>query len=223
MFNKKLQRTILGGMLAVAMGTVVMPVPQSSVVSVNAAVQQRLTLSQIVFEETSPQIQGSRVTLYAECSGGTGEYTYTYKVMLPNGTIETIAENSSNEYINYTMNEVGVYNFQVQVSDGDDVVSDVKEFEVTPAKVSINQVKLNKTVFKKKETVKFTIDATAAEGVAKSKIVVVLPGGKKVVVKKFSAAMTANYKLKKKGNYKATITVKDGKTSASKTVSFKVK
>ena len=222
MFNKKLQRTILSGMLAVAMGTTMVPV--ASMADVNAAVQEtRLTLSQIIMEETSPQVQGTRVTLYAQCTGGTGEYTYTYKVMLPNGTIETIAENSSNEYINYTMNEVGVYNFQVQVSDGDEVVSDVKEFEVTPAQVVINQVKLNKTVLARKENVKFTISATPAEGVAKSKIVVVTPAGKKVVVKKFSSKMTASYKAKKKGNYKAIVTVKDGKTTATKTVSFKVK
>lgn len=221
MFNKKLQKALVSGMAAIAVATTVLPVGLAE--NVKAAAEEGLQLVKIEFDQASPQVQGSRITISAQCTGAIGEVSYTYRVILPNGTYETIAKDSSNEYVNYTLSEVGIYNFIVEVSDGKSYCYDQVEYVSNPSKVSLDQFKFDKSSYSKNDKVKITIGATPATGTVKSKIVVKTPAGKKTTVKGYSKKMTASYKVKKKGTYKFTVTVKDSKTSVSKTKSIKVK
>lgn len=221
MFNKKLQKALASGMVAIAMVTTVLPMVATG--TVNAATEEGLQLVKIEFDQASPQVQGTEITISPQCTGAMGELSYTYRVMLPNGTCETIAEESSNEYVNYTLSEVGIYNFIVEVTDGKTHQYDQVEYVSKPAKISLDRFQFDKSSYKKNDKVKVTIGATPATGTAKSKVVVKTPAGKKVTVKGYSTKMTASYKVKKKGTYKFTVTVKDSKTSVSKTKSVKVK
>lgn len=220
-FNKKFQKALAGSMAAVAMATAVLPVGVTG--NVKAAEQEGLQLTKIEFDQASPQVQGTSITISAQCTGAIGELSYTYRVLLPNGNYETIAKESSNEYVNYTLSEVGIYNFIVEVSDGKSYCYDQVEYVSTPSKVSLDRFKFDKSSYAKNDKVKITIGATPAEGTVKSKVVVKTPAGKKTTVKGYSTKMTASYKVKKKGTYKFTVSVKDNKTSVSKTKSIKVK
>lgn len=225
MFDKKVRKIVAGGMAAIALATVVAPMGAPLCVTAET-VDAKLQLKKIAIDLASPQNQGTELTITPECVGGTGELSYTYKVKLPGAKseYETIADESSNESIAYTLQEAGVYNFYVEVKDSvGTVCSDEIEFVATSTKVVLNSVSFNKAKYAKKDKVQIAIKATAASGTAKSKIVVTTPGGKKVTVKKLSTKMKASYKVKKKGTYKFTITVKDSKTSVSTTKSIKVK
>lgn len=222
MFNRRLQKALACAMMGIAVTTVALPISTEQMGKVMAA-SDNLVLKDISIDGSTSNVQGTRITLSAQCTGGAGEYTYSYGVMLPNGKYETIAEETNRDSINYTLNEVGTYNFLVRVTDGYDVVTDTIECQATRAKVALNNIKLNKVSFKSNDTVKFTVNATAASGTVKSKIVLKMPNGKNVLVKGYSSKMTASYKVKKKGTYKATISVKDSKSSTSKTIQFKVK
>lgn len=221
MFNKKFQKALVSGMAAVAMATTILSVGVTG--NVKAATEEGLQLTKIEFDYVSPQMKGTKLTISTYCTGGTGELTYTYRVLLPNGTYETIAKDSSNEYVNYTLSEVGIYNFLVEVTDGKTTCYDQVEYVSTPSQVSLDRFKFNKSSYTKNDKVKITIGATPAMGTVKSKIVVKTPAGKRTTVKGYSAKMTASYKVKKKGTYKFTVIVKDSKTSVSKTKSIKVK
>lgn len=221
MFNKKLQKALASGVVAIAMVTTVLPM--GATVNVKAAAEEGLQLTKIEFDQASPQVQGTEITVSAQCTGGTGELSYTYRVILPNGSYETIVEESSNEYVNYTLSETGIYNFIVEVSDGKSYCYDQVEYVSKPSKVSLNRFQFDKNSYSKNDNVKITIGATPATGTVKSKVVVKTPTGKNVTVKKYSTKMNASYKVKKKGTYKFTVTVKDSKTSVSKTKSIKVK
>ena len=225
MFNKKIHKTFAGGMAALALATVVAPVWAPGYVMAETA-DATLQLKKIAIDLTSPQKQGTEITITPECFGGTGELSYTYKVKIPGvkSEYETIADESSNESITYTLQEAGVYNFYVEVKDSAGTVrSDEIEFTANATKVVVNSVSFNKTKYAKKDNVQIAIKATAASGTLKSKIVVTTPNGKKVTVKKLSTKMKASYKVTKKGTYKFTITAKDSKTSVSTTRSIKVK
>lgn len=221
MFNRKIQKALTSGMLAIAMATTILPMGVTG--NVLAAEEQGLQLVKIDFDQASPQVKGTEITVSAQCTGQTGEISYTYRVLLPDGSYETIVEESSNEYVNYTLSEIGIYNFIVEVSDGERYCYDQVEYVSNPSKVSFDRLKFNKSSYSKNDNVKITIGATPATGTVKSRVVVQTPAGKKVTVKKYSTKMTASYRVKKKGTYKFTVTVKDGKTSASKTKSIKVK
>lgn len=220
--NRKMSLIIVGGMLSAAIATSVMPFGQVEVVSAETTeATTDLQISRLIFDKSYPQAAGTRIRISADCSGGTGNYTYTYKVQLPDGTYEVIAKDVEQDFVNYTLSEAGTYNFSVEVSDGEDTVVYTKEFVTT--KVKINSVSFNKSSFKKNDTVKIKVSATPSTGKAKSKIVVKTPDGSKKTVKGYSTKMSASYKLKKKGTYKIIVSVKDGKTSASTTKSIKVK
>lgn len=221
MFNKKLQKALASGMVAIAMATTVLPMGANG--TVKAAAEEGLQLVKIEFDQASPQVQGTEITVSALCTGGTGELSYTYRVLLPNGSYETIVEESSNEYVNYTLSESGIYNFIVEVSDGKSYCYDQVEYVSKPSKVSLNRLEFDKSSYSKNDKVKIAIGATPATGKVKSKVVVKTPVGKNVTVKKYSTKMNATYKVKKKGTYKFTVTVKDSKTSVSKSKSIKVK
>ena len=220
-FNKKLQKVLVSGIVAISMVTTLMPMGATE--NAKAASEEGLQLVKIEFDQASPQVQGTEITVSAQCTGGTGELSYTYRVLLPNGSYETIVKESSNEYVNYTLSETGIYNFIVEVSDGKSYCYDQVEYVSKPSKVSLNRLEFDKNSYSKNDKVKITIDATPATGKVKSKVVVKTPMGKNVTVKGYSAKMTASYKVKKKGTYKFTATVKDDKTSVSKTKSIKVK
>ena len=225
MFNKKIHKIVAGGMAALALVTVVAPMCAPGYVMAET-VDTKLQLKKIVIDLASPQNQGTEITITPECFGGTGELSYTYKVKLPGekSEHETIADESSNESVTYTLQEAGVYNFYVEVKDSAGTVqSDEVEFVAKSTKVMLNNVSFNKAKYAKKDNVQIAIKATAASGTLKSKVVVTNPNGKKVTVKKLSTKMKASYKVTKKGTYKFTITVKDSKTSASTTKSIKVK
>lgn len=222
--NRKISLIIAGGMLSAAIATSVMPFGQLDVVSAEEIeATSTLQISKLVFDKSDPQAAGTRVMISANCSGGTGDYVYTYKVQLPNGTYEVIAKDTEQAFVNYTLSEVGTYNFSVEVSDGEDIAVYTKEYVTTLANVKINGVKFNKKSFKKNDTMKIKVSATPAVGKVKSKIIVKMPDGEKKTVKGYSAKMSASYKLKKKGLYKIIVSVKDGKTSTSTTKSIKVK
>lgn len=224
-FRRNLKKIILGGMLSVAIiSTGLGNTTCNTLLATEESMGQveDLRITSIKFDKAYPQIVGTSVVLSAECSGGTGEYAYTYTVLLPDGTHETIAESSDCNYMEYTFEEEGIYNFEVRVDDGVELVTEVIEYVVTQAKVSIDNVKLNKKKFKKNDKVKFTVKVTAATGTARSKIVVKTPSGKKVTVKKYSTKKTATYKLKEKGKYKVTIYAKDGSTTAKVKKTVKV-
>lgn len=224
MRNRKMNLIIAGGILSVAIAGTVLPMEQPLLVSAETTeTASDLNILGLDFDKSYPQAAGTRITIHANCSGGTGAYVYTFMVQLPNGTYETIAKDVENASVNYTLSQVGTYNFSVVVTDGVDTVSDVKEFVTTIGKVKINSVKLNKTSFKKGNTVKIKVNATPSTGKVKSKIVVKTPDGAKKTVKGYSTKMSASYKLKKKGNYKIIVSVKDSKTSTSTTKSIKVK
>lgn len=224
MHTRKMSLIIAGGMLSVAIATSVLPVGQAEVVSAEATeTVSTLQISKLVFDKSYPQAAGTRVMISADCSGGTGNYAYTFKVQLPDGTYEVIAKDTEQTFVNYTLSEVGTYNFSVEVSDGENIAVYTKEYVTTLAKVKINSVKFNKNSFKKSDTVKIKVSATPSVGKAKSKIVVKTPNGAKKIVKGYSTKMSASYKLKKKGMYKFTVSVKDGKTSTSTTKSIEVK
>lgn len=218
----KLCRAMAWTMLGVAVWNTTLPAGMLATNTVAAATND-LMLKNISIEGSEKKVQGTRITLTAQCQGGAGEYSYSYRVLLPSGKVETIAEETVKDTIEYTLSEVGTYNFMVRVTDGYDVVTDTVECQAERSKVLLNYVKLNKTSFKKKDTVKFSIKATPATGKVSSKVLLTIPGGKKVLVKGYSTKMTASYKLKKKGTYKATISVKDSKTSTSKTLRFQVR
>lgn len=225
MFNKKIHKIVAGGMAALALVTVVAPMCAPGYVMAET-VDTKLQLKKIAIDLASPQNQGTEITITPECFGGTGELSYTYKVKLPGekSEYETIADESSNESVTYTLQEAGVYNFYVEVKDSAGTVqSDEVEFVAKSTKVMLNNVSFNKAKYAKKDNVQIAIKATAASGTVKSKVVVTTPNGKKVTVKKLSTKMKASYKVTKKGTYKFTITVKDSKTSASTTKSIKVK
>lgn len=225
MFNKKIHKIVAGGMAALALVTVVAPMCAPGYVMAET-VDTKLQLKKIAIDLASPQNQGTEITITPECFGGTGELSYTYKVKLPGAKseYETIADESSNESVTYTLQEAGVYNFYVEVKDSAGTVqSDEIEFVAKSTKVVLNSVSFNKAKYAKKDNVQIAIKATAASGTLKSKVVVTNPNGKKVTVKKLSAKMKASYKVTKKGTYKFTITVKDSKTSVSTTKSIKVK
>ena len=222
MFNKELRKAFVGQLLAVSMVGAVMP--RNTVSDAQAAVvSEAFQMTGMSVEAASPQMQGTKLTISAFCSGGSGDYTYTYRVKRPDGSDETIAKDISSDRVTYTVEDIGIYNFEVQVSDGMDVYSDIQEFVVTPSKVTISKFQTDRANYKKKDVVRFKVGATAAWGTeVKSKIVLQTPGGK-VTVKKYSKVATAMYKVKKKGTYQATVTVKDEKTTANKTISFTVK
>ena len=222
MFNKKVQKVLVSGMLAAAL--TVSAVPMGEVASVFAATDNSdLSMNQLSISLASPQKSGTTLTLSAECEGGYGDLTYTYRVLLPDGTWEIIAQDTSCEHVDYTVSQVGSYNFSVDVSDGYDTVTDVKEFQVTPAKVTINSVKLNKSSYSIKDKMKVSVSATASAGKVKSKIVLTKPNGRKVTVKGYSTKMSGSYQLKKKGTYKDTVYVKDAATTAKKSKTITVK
>lgn len=225
-FNKRLKKVIVSGIVSVVVATSAIPAGMQ-MVSYAATQNAILEISKIVIDQSSPQAVGTTVVISAECKGGTGVYDYTYTVTLPNGTVETIAEGISSSFINYTLSEKGVYNFGVKVTDGVDSVSDRKEFEATSNETTTSKMKaslsMNKTKISKKDTVKFKVGVSNASGTAKSKIVVKLPNGKNVTVKKYSAKMSAKYKVKKKGTYKVTAYVKDSKKTVTVKKTFKVK
>lgn len=221
---KKLRKIVIGGMLSAAIVTVATPVNDlCKVVAAENEIPEELQITKITFDKTYPQRAGTRVLLSADCKGGTGEYAYTYTVKLPDGSYQVIAEDTECDYISYTLDQVGIYNFEVKVKDAFDIVTDVKEFIATPSKVSINSVKLNKSSYKVNDNVKFTVKATPSIGTVQSKIVIQTPKGKMVKVKDYSTKNTASYKVKKKGIYKVTIYVKDGESSTKVSKSFKVK
>ena len=226
MFNKRLKKVIVSGIVSVVIATSAIS-SGMQMVSYAATQNAILEISKIVIDQSSPQAVGTTVVISAECKGGTGVYDYTYTVTLPNGTVETIAEGISSSFINYTLSEKGVYNFGVKVTDGVDSVSDRKEFEATSNETTTSKMKaslsMNKTKISKKDTVKFKVGVSNASGTAKSKIVVKLPNGKNVTVKKYSAKMSAKYKVKKKGTYKVTAYVKDSKKTVTVKKTFKVK
>lgn len=225
MFNKKIHKIVAGGMAALALVTVVAPMCAPGY-AMAETVDTKLQLKKIAIDLASPQNQGTEITITPECFGGTGELSYTYKVKLPGekSEYETIADESSNESVTYTLQEAGVYYFYVEVKDSAGTVqSDEVEFVAKSTKVMLNNVSFNKAKYAKKDNVQIAIKATAASGTVKSKVVVTTPNGKKVTVKKLSTKMKASYKVTKKGTYKFTITVKDSKTSASTTKSIKVK
>lgn len=223
-FYKKLRRVAITSMLSAAMVTAVMPVNyRCSVFAAENNISTDLQIVEISFDKTYPQRAGTRVVLSADCEGGTGEYSNTYTVKLPDGSYQTIAEDTDCDYISYTFDQVGIYNFEVKAKDAYDIVSDVREFVVTPGKISINRVKLDKNSYSVNDSVKFTVDATPSIGTAQTKIVLQTPNGKKVKVKDYSTKKTASYKVKKKGTYKVTVYAKDGETSTSVSKSFKVK
>lgn len=225
MFNKKIHKIVAGGMAALALVTVVAPMCAPGY-AMAETVDTKLQLKKIAIDLASPQNQGTEITITPECFGGTGELSYKYKVKLPGekSEYETIADESSNESVTYTLQEAGVYNFYVEVKDSAGTVqSDEVEFVAKSTKVMLNNVSFNKAKYAKKDNVQIAIKATAASGTVKSKVVVTTPNGKKVTVKKLSTKMKASYKVTKKGTYKFTITVKDSKTSASTTKSIKVK
>lgn len=224
MFHKKLRRVVITGMLSAAMITIAMPV--SSISKVSAAesnISTDLQIEEMAFDKTYPQKAGTRVVVSADCVGGTGEYTYTYTVKLPDGSYQVIADDTDCDYVSYTLEQVGIYNFEVKVKDGYDIVTDVREFITRPGKVAINSVKFNKSTYSVNDTAKITINATPSIGTVQTKIVVQTPNGKKVKVKEYSSKKTANYKVKKKGTYKVTIYAKDGETTTKVSKSFKVK
>ena len=222
--KRKISLLIAGGILSASIAVIVMPLGLDKVVSAEVSeIESNLQISKLVFDKSYPQVVGTRVMISADCSGGTGDYVYTYKVQLPDGTYEIIAKDTEQAFVNYTLSEVGTYNFSVEVSDGEDIAVYTKEYVATLAKVKISSVNFNKSSFKKNDTVKIKVSATPSTGKAKSKIVVKAPGGAKKTVKGYSTKMSASYKLKKKGTYKVIVSVKDTKTSASVTKSIKVK
>lgn len=223
-FHKKLRQVVITGMLSAAMITVAMPVNNiSKVFAAENDISTDLQIDEIAFDKTYPQRAGTRVILSANCVGGTEEYTYTYTVKLPDGSYQIIAENTDCDYVSYTLDQVGIYNFEVKVKDGYDIVTDVREFIAAPSKVAIDSVKFNKSTYSVNDTVKITVNATPSIGKLQTKIVVQTPSGKKVKVKDYSSKKTANYKVKKKGTYKVTIYAKDGETSTKVSKNFKVK
>lgn len=224
MCSKKVRQMLVGGLLSLAMTGAVLPLGQPLDVSAETAeATSDLRILGLHFDKSYPQAAGTRVTISADCFGGTGDYVYTYTVRLPDGTYETIATDTESASVGYTLSEVGTYNFSVAVSDGTELVSDTKEFIVTPAKVKIDRVKLNKSSFTKNDTLKINISATPSSGTVKSKITVKTPTGTKKTIKGYSTKMSASYKLKKKGTYKITVSVKDSKTSTSTSKTIKVK
>lgn len=223
-FHKKLRRVVTAGVLSIAMVTATIPVGHTcNVFAAESNISADLQIAEISFDKAYPQKAGTRVILSADCEGGTGEYSYTYTVKLPDGSYQIIAEDTDCDYVSYTLDQVGIYNFEVKAKDEYDIVTDIREFIAIPSKVSINSVKLNKSSYSVNDSVKFTVNATPSTGTVKTKIVVQTPNGKKVKVKGYSTKSTASYKVKKKGTYKATIYAKDGKTSTSVSKSFKVK
>lgn len=223
MFNRKIRQTMVSCMVAVAITVGGAPLQQNVQVAAETTEETNLQVMGVTFDQSSPKASGTRLTIGADCFGGTGNYVYTYKVRRPSGTYETIAQDTDSVFVNYTVNEVGIYNFSVTVSDGVDSVSEVNEFVVKPSKVVIDSVKLNKSTFKKNDKVKFTVATTAASGTVKTKIDIVTPSGKKVTVKKYSTKKTATYKATQRGTYKATIYAKDSKSSTKVTKCFQVK
>lgn len=224
MFYKKIKQMVIGSMLSVVMVTTVLPV--NGIRNVFAAENEEseyLQITEISFDKAYPQKAGTRVVLSANCEGGVGEYSYTYTVKLPDGSYQTIAEDTDCDYVSYTLEQAGIYNFEVKVKDDYDIETDISEFIVTQSKVSIDSVKLNKSSYSVNDKVTFTVNATPSTGTARTKIVVQTPNGKKVKVKDYSVKKTASYKVKKKGTYKVTIYAKDGDTSTSISKSFKVK
>lgn len=220
MFNKKIQRTLASGVIAIALATTLVPMGMTG--SVKAASTQ-LRLLDVQVEQASAVVMGDTVIVSALTDGGVGELLYTYKVMLPNGNFETIAKDVSVDSINYTMTEKGIYNFFVEVTDENSFVYDVRECQVNADKITIDSVKLNQKSYKKADEIKFDITATPASGTAKTKVVVKTPAGKTVSVKKLSTKSTATYKFAKKGTYTFTITAKDSKTTVSVTKKIVVK
>lgn len=223
-FCRKLRRVVMSSMLSTAI--LAAAVPLNNVNHVFAAeneISADLQITDVVFDKVYPQRAGTKVMVSANCKGGTGEYSYTYTVKLPDGSYQTIAEDTDCDCISYALEQVGIYNFEVKVKDDYDIVTDIREFIVTPAKISIDSVKLNKSSYTVNNIVKFTVNATPAIGKAQTKIILETPDGKKVKVKDYSTKKTASYKVKKKGNYKVTIYAKDGETSAKVSKSFKVK
>lgn len=221
MFNKKMQKSLLSGALAVTMAMAA--VPFCPVTYAQEKVEGLLQITQFHVGDGMSQYQGSEISLASVCQGGTGTYSYTYRVKLPDGSSETIVKESGNEHVSYTLSETGVYNFEVVIADGKEIVSDVTECNVIPSKVCLSQVKTNKTSYQKKETMKMTIAATAATGSAVSKVTVKEPKGKTKTVKKFSSAMSAQYRFNKKGIYVFTVTVKDEVSTTNKNIRIKVR
>lgn len=222
-FHKRLKRVMVSSMLSASLITTMMLCQNvTNVFAEESKEMEELQITDFTFDKIGSQKAGTRVVLSTECKGGTGEYSYCYTVKLPNGSYETIAEDTEADCISYTAEQVGVYNFEVKVKDEYDTVTDIRELIVIPTKVSLNSVKLNKKSYKVNESVKFTVSATPSSGIAKTKIVVKTPDGKSVKVKDFSTGKTASYKVTKKGTYKVTFYAKDSKTSTSTTKSFKV-
>ena len=97
LYKGKLCRAIAWTMLGVAVWNTTLPVGMLATNTVAAATND-LMLKNISIEGSEKKVQGTRITLTAQCQGGAGEYSYSYRVLLPSGKVETIAEETVKKY-----------------------------------------------------------------------------------------------------------------------------
>ncbi len=147
-------------------------------------------------------------------------YTYSYSV---NG--KTLATDTSATTVNWVTNKMGEYPVTVVVKEnGVAVTTATANYTVAKRIITIKSIKgsLVKKGKKKVYNVKATAKTTA--GKAKYKIVLAKKSGKKVATKKYSAKNTLVWKAPKKGTYKVTVYVKNGKgVEVFKTKTLKIK
>ena len=158
------------------------------------------------------------VSLANPTAGAT--YTYSYSV---NG--KTLATDTSATTVNWVTNKMGEYPVTVVVKEnGVAVTTATANYTVAKRIITIKSIKgsLVKKGKKKVYNVKATAKTTA--GKAKYKIVLAKKSGKKVATKKYSAKNTLVWKAPKKGTYKVTVYVKNGKgVEVFKTKTLKIK
>lgn len=159
---------------------------------------------------------GKNYTITAEATGGSGQYTYNFFVT-KGGT--SLTQSGSKNKFSWTPTASGTHSIIVYVTD-DTGHSFHSTATVSVKAMSITGIKYNKTL-KKGAKIKFT--AKVNSGIAPYKYTFTIYRNSKKVVSKTGKKQSVTYTIKKTGNYKIKVTIKDAKgNSATKTITKKV-
>ncbi len=154
-------------------------------------------------------------------------YVYTYSVTKSKKT-KTLASKTTKKTVKWTPSTNGTYTVKVKLinkANGKVVKTVSKNYKVLKRVITIKKVTISKKTNKKKvATITITAKAVTTKGKVSYRIVVRNNKGKTVASKKYAKKSKLVWKTKKKGTYKITISVKNGKgVEVSKTKTYKVK
>ena len=154
-------------------------------------------------------------------------YVYTYSVTKSKKT-KTLASKTTKKTVNWTPSTNGTYTVKIKLinkANGKVVKTVSKNYKVLKRVITIKKVTISKKTNKKKvATITITAKAVTTKGKVSYRIVVRNNKGKTVASKKYAKKNKLIWKTKKKGTYKITVSVKNGKgVEVSKTKTYKVK